>query len=204
MEVGQGPNWGCSAKEKKKLARVRFPLRLAVYRQSVRLGEFLPNSILSRIRCYVTNNNGFWILWLDLLALLYNYNQLWQLAINDCLRLAPFLTGLRASSLPLWRMTNEGFCSRLELPWTTSVWRILRLFSTTPKVWVWVLCYDRRQPASLSWNKAPIWGLRPDLDYCQTFAGFLIWGVLSDERTGLSFTIAVGPRQRSHFRVRIP
>jgi hypothetical protein len=25
--------------------------------------------------------------------------------------------------------------------------------------------------ASLSWNKAPIWGLRPDLYYCQTLAG---------------------------------
>jgi hypothetical protein len=41
--------------------------------------------------------------------------------------------------------------------------------------------------ASLSWNKAPIWGLRPDLYYCQTVAGLLMWGALSDERTGLSF-----------------
>jgi hypothetical protein len=32
------------------------------------------------------------------------------------------------------------------------------------------------QPASLSWNKAPIWGLRPDLYYCLTVAGLLIWG----------------------------
>jgi hypothetical protein len=53
------------------------------------------------------------------------------------------------------------------------------------------------QPASLSWNKAPIWGLRPDLDYCLTVAGLLIWGALSDERTGLSFAIATGPRQCS-------
>jgi hypothetical protein len=29
-------------------------------------------------------------------------------------------------------------------------------------------------------------------------------GALSDERTGLSFTIAAGPRQRSHSRVRVP
>jgi hypothetical protein len=34
--------------------------------------------------------------------------------------------------------------------------------------------------------------------YCQTVAGLLMWGALSDERTGLSFTIAAGPRQRSH------
>jgi hypothetical protein len=60
------------------------------------------------------------------------------------------------------------------------------------------------QPASLSWNKAPIWGLRPDLDYCLTIAGVLIWGALSDERTGLPFAIATGPRQRSHIWVRVP
>jgi hypothetical protein len=49
------------------------------------------------------------------------------------------------------------------------------------------------QAASLSWNKAPIWGLRPDNYYCQTVAGFLMWGALSDERTGLLFAIAAGP-----------
>jgi hypothetical protein len=31
-----------------------------------------------------------------------------------------------------------------------------------------------------------------------------MWGVLSDERAGLSFTIAAGPRQRSYSRVRVP
>jgi hypothetical protein len=60
------------------------------------------------------------------------------------------------------------------------------------------------QPTSLSWNKAPIWSLRPDLYYCLTVAGLLILDALSDERTGLSFTIAAGPRQGSHFQVRVP
>jgi hypothetical protein len=60
------------------------------------------------------------------------------------------------------------------------------------------------QSAVLSWNKSPIWGLRTDLYYCLTVAGLLIWGALSDERTGLSFTIAAGPRQGSRFRVRAP
>jgi hypothetical protein len=55
--------------------------------------------------------------------------------------------------------------------------------------------------ASLFWNKAPIWGLRPDFYYCQTAAVLLMWGALSDERTGLSFRIAAGLRQRSHSRV---
>jgi hypothetical protein len=31
-----------------------------------------------------------------------------------------------------------------------------------------------------------------------------MWGALSEERTGLSFTIAADPRQRSHSRVRVP
>jgi hypothetical protein len=41
--------------------------------------------------------------------------------------------------------------------------------------------------ACLSWNKAPIWVLRPDLYYCQTVAGLLMWGAFFDEATGLSF-----------------
>jgi hypothetical protein len=49
------------------------------------------------------------------------------------------------------------------------------------------------QSASLSWSKVPIWGLRPDLCYCQTVVGLFMWDALSDERTGLSFTIAAGP-----------
>jgi hypothetical protein len=37
------------------------------------------------------------------------------------------------------------------------------------------------QSTSLSWHKAPIWGLRPYLYYCMTVAGLLMWGALSDE-----------------------
>jgi hypothetical protein len=60
------------------------------------------------------------------------------------------------------------------------------------------------QSTSLSWNKAPVWGLRPHFYYCQTVAGLLMWGALPDERKGLLFTIAPGPRQRSHFWVLLP
>jgi hypothetical protein len=54
--------------------------------------------------------------------------------------------------------------------------------------WVWVTTDG--QSASLSWNESPFWGLRPDLYYCLTVAGLLMWGALSEDRTGLSFTIA--------------
>jgi hypothetical protein len=60
------------------------------------------------------------------------------------------------------------------------------------------------QSASLSWNKAPIWGLRPDLYYCQTVACLFVWGALSDDRSGMSFTFAAAPPQCSHFRVWVP
>jgi hypothetical protein len=40
--------------------------------------------------------------------------------------------------------------------------------------------------------------------YYQTVSGLLMWGALSDGRTGLSFTITAGPRQRSHSWVRVP
>jgi hypothetical protein len=60
------------------------------------------------------------------------------------------------------------------------------------------------QSVSLSWNKAPIWGLGADFYYCQTVMGLFMWGVLSDNRTGMWFTVAGGTRQRSHSRVRVP
>jgi hypothetical protein len=35
------------------------------------------------------------------------------------------------------------------------------------------------QSTSVSWNKAPTWGLRPDIYNCQTVAGLLMWGSFS-------------------------
>jgi hypothetical protein len=64
--------------------------------------------------------------------------------------------------------------------------------------------YDRRSVGQSVLMSRLIWGPRPDLYYCQTLAGLLMWDALSNERTGLSFTIAAGPRQRSHSRVRVP
>jgi hypothetical protein len=69
--------------------------------------------------------------------------------------------------------------------------RLLRLtglrwrYSTRPphgmnQEWVESYITADGQSVGLSWNKAPIWGLRPDIYYCQTVAGLLIWDVLSD------------------------
>jgi hypothetical protein len=53
------------------------------------------------------------------------------------------------------------------------------------------------QSAILSWNKAPIWGLRPDFYYCQRVAGFLMWGAVSGERTGLLFATVTVSNNKS-------
>jgi hypothetical protein len=65
------------------------------------------------------------------------------------------------------------------------------------------LCYDRRSVGQSVLVSSPILGPTSDFYYCQTAAGLLMWGALSDERTGLSFTIVAGPRQRSHSQVQV-
>jgi hypothetical protein len=52
------------------------------------------------------------------------------------------------------------------------------------------------QSVSLSWNKAPIWGLRPDIYYFLTISVLLSWSALSDEMTGLSFAHATSTSSR--------
>jgi hypothetical protein len=60
-------------------------------------------------------------------------------------------------------------------------------------------CTTDGQSASLSWNKAPIWGLRPEFYYCQRFTDFFMRAALSGERTDLAFKFVAGPRQCSLF-----
>jgi hypothetical protein len=67
------------------------------------------------------------------------------------------------------------------------------------------LCYDQLSVGPSIWVSSPIWGSRLDFFfYSWTVAGLLMWGALSDEKTHLPFTIAAGPRQRSHSRILVP
>jgi hypothetical protein len=105
----------------------------------------------------------------------------------------------------VWRTKNH--CSHIVLPWTTSVWLICHesptdLSNESESESESHFTTDG-QSACLSWNKAPIWGSRPDFDYCQTVAGLLMWGALSDEKMDLTFTSVGGSRQRSQSRVRV-
>jgi hypothetical protein len=55
----------------------------------------------------------------------------------------------------------------------------------------------------MSWYKAHMWCVRLDIYYSLTVTVFILWGYLSDERTGLPFVYAAGPWQLSLSRVRV-
>jgi hypothetical protein len=57
------------------------------------------------------------------------------------------------------------------------------------------LSYERWSVGQSVLVSSSVWSPRPDFYYYQTFAGLLMWGDLSDERTALWFTTDVGPRQ---------
>jgi hypothetical protein len=83
--------------------------------------------------------------------------------------------------------------------WTTTDFSLLPSAFYWSELWIWVLCYDRWSVG----QSVLVSSLRLDFYYCQTVTCLLIWGALSNERMGLSFTIAAGPHQCSPSRVRV-
>jgi hypothetical protein len=153
---------------------------------------FLPNPfkfMSHQLYCHevygcVTNNNEFWVGGLEFLTpsftISLNHSQSYHLHSD-------WTMSVFSSTVTDLRMNHEWL---LMYNWLLS--------------WVESYVTTDSQSASLSWCQAPIWGLRPDSYYCQTVADLLVWGALSDERTGLPFTIAVDPRQCSHSRIWVP
>jgi hypothetical protein len=62
------------------------------------------------------------------------------------------------------------------------------------------LCYDRRSVGQSVLVSSTHLALTTKFLLLSDRCGFFKWGALSDERTGLPFTIAADPRQRSHSR----
>jgi hypothetical protein len=110
---------------------------------------YMCNFVFSTIDCrlYIVTYEGFawriimgsglddWIYW----HFYYNYTQFWQLTINDCLRLAPFLAGLRVSSLPLWRMPNEESLQKEFCPQLNTCFHSPYVISSLSREWVCIL-----------------------------------------------------------------
>jgi hypothetical protein len=72
----------------------------------------------------------------------------------------------------------------------------------TDWVLVWVLCYDRRSVGQVCLGIKHPFGASTKFLWLSDSCGFV--DVDADERTGLSFAIAAGPRQHSHSQVRVP
>jgi hypothetical protein len=102
--------------------------------------------ILSRVRGSVTNNNGFWITWLDLLALLYNHNQLSQVAINGCLpRPIPYrTTDVFSSTVTTWFWFTKAVTSSASV----GRWLTLHSWTLNYRTAFWILS---RMPNDDSW-----------------------------------------------------
>jgi hypothetical protein len=160
--------------------------------------------ILSRFRGSVTNNNGFWLGWLYLLTLLL---QSQQLTINDCLRLALFCWTMNVfSSYCDWLGSDlrVGHFFSFRCPLVSTPQLNTQLSSTTelPSEFSYKSMTNELSNQSQSQShiatdgqsvsqsvlvSSPIWGSWPDIYYCLTLTVFLLWGALSDDRTGLSF-----------------
>jgi hypothetical protein len=98
----------------------------------------------------------------------------------------------------------------LQSPWFLNLCSVVSLVSSSwvwvwvwVWVWAWVLYYYRRSVGQSILEYSTRLGLTIRF-LLLSAAVLLMWGALSDERTGLSFKIAAGPRQRSHFQVRVP
>jgi hypothetical protein len=162
------------------------------------------------VRGSVTNSNGFWIGWLDLLALLsqsllitisYNSSQpmavwdsLHSLLHHECLLFRCDWLGsdLRIVSFrcPLVntpQLNTELNCLLNSLTTRTQNDYPLTSERTLEWVWVWALRYDRRSAGQSVSEQSTHLGLTTNLYYCLTAAGLLIWGALSDERTGVVY-----------------
>jgi hypothetical protein len=120
-----------------------------------------------------------------------------------------WLTRAHAKSLPacsifttrfLVTASNNGYCSASRLKFSLNDGShptasfLHRLPCRTDSAEYESYIRTDGQSASLSWNKAPIWGLRPDFYYCQTLASLLMWGTLSVERTVVKLLL-VSPTQ---------
>jgi hypothetical protein len=113
-------------------------------------------------------------------TLMYSYNYYVSGRYSTSCSYPKHTTLRRLGSVSVFRWNLISWAKSVELVPIFEHQRRVEAFVTTDG-----------QSASVSWNKAPIWGLPPDSYYCQTVRGLLMWCALFYERTGLSFPTAL-------------
>jgi hypothetical protein len=106
--------------------------------------------------------------------------------IGTSLQLHPIITTPTLNffwTASVWRYSMKN----LSLNSKTSVWRISLSFLFKVKLKL-KLCYDRRSVGQSVLESSTHLGLKTRFSFLLV-AGLLIWGAISDERTGLTFTM---------------
>jgi hypothetical protein len=142
--------------------------------------------------------------------LIWHVTTLYNPLLHTLVSTFTFLLLLLGSGFQRWTFASSGFLNRSQSQLIASNSNTSRqLNSSSPLTnslpdWLTTRSQSQSyyimtnsQSASLSWYKTLVWGPRPGCCYCQTVADLLMWDALSDERIGLSFTIAACLHQQS-------
>jgi hypothetical protein len=155
---------------------------------------------------YTFNWLTFFMAWLWL-----DFTSTWVRRLYSVIVLLLYFSHLR-QGIPIFDILTYS-CVRpdLDLPKSKKKWIVFCCCSSQPSSSLFTFIYRRLSQSQnyvttdgQSASRPVCLGVKPHMGsktrffYCQTVAGLLRWSTLSDGRMGLSFTIAAGPRQRSH------
>jgi hypothetical protein len=183
---------------KRKIPAPGFPLRNNYFNNNNNSNNSMPNNNSNNTVKYerfarlIIKGSGLydWIYW-HFIAITINYKSSRSMTVSyslnslldhECLLFycdwlgSDWRVGHFFTSVVRWLTLHS---------WTLNIWNPLRINQSRMKAPLRLSRVESYvttdgQSVSLSWNKAPIWGLRPDFWYCQTVAGLLMWGALSD------------------------
>jgi hypothetical protein len=149
----------------------------------------------------VTNNNGFWIWWLHLLAVVTNSNGFWIWWL-DLLAVVTNSYGFWIWWLDLLALkTVDHNSSHIELFLNDACLANLSTLDFRVSVTVTLRLAVYRQSVRLGAQLLEIHGWNFFHNWTPAMS---LYNILSDERMGLSFTIAASRSQCIHSRVRVP
>jgi hypothetical protein len=129
----------------------------------------------------------------------FTVHHLTHTSVHHCRCLVPASNG--ELHRPLGSRTAPGLSYQLLTVTVYNDWTPAVLWLNLKKS---KLSYDRRSVGQSVLVSSICQGSKTRFLFLSGGCCLLVWGAMSNYRTGLSFTIAAGPHQRSHSRVRVP